>query len=96
MAQLAINLPLALMQTRWASQLNPIIANPLINGQQIDNIILTANTPLKINHNLQQLPNGWLIVDKTSFADVKRTQPFSTSTITLESSANTQISIWIY
>lgn len=96
MAQLSTKLPLELMQTKWGSALNPILALPILSGIQLNNISLTANTALVINHLLSRLPQGWFLVDNTANTVIWRTQPYNTSTITLESAANTVISIWVY
>lgn len=94
--QLSTNLPFAQMITRWASILNPFISIPILNGIQIDDIVMTANTPITINHKLGRLPQGWFVVDNSANAGIWRTQVFNTSTISLEATANTTISIWIY
>jgi hypothetical protein len=94
--QLSTSLPFNLMITKWASILNPIISIPFLSGRQINNIILTANTPFSINHGLQRLPQGWFVVDNQMNCTVWRTQPFNQSTLFLESNANTIISIWVY
>lgn len=96
MAQLSTKLPWELAQTKWASSLNPILALPILSGNQIDNITLTASTPKVINHLLQRMPQGWFVVDNTANAVIWRTAAFNDLTITLESSANTVISIWVY
>lgn len=94
--QLSTNLPFAQMITRWASILNPLISIPILSGIQIDDIVMTANTPITINHKLGRLPQGWFVVDNSASAAIWRTQVFNTSTISLEATANTTISIWIY
>ncbi len=58
MANLAQQLTLSDMQTKWASQLNPIIANPLNNASVLQNISLIAGTNV-INHKLGQKLQGW-------------------------------------
>lgn len=93
---LSTKLDWSLANPKWAATLNPLLALPLVNGQQLDGIILVANTPQNVNHSLGQQPQGWFVVDSTGFANLKRTQPFNASTITLEASANTTVSIWIY
>lgn len=96
MASISPKLPWELAQTKWAATINPILALPILNGNQIDSIILKANTPLSVNHLLQRMPQGWFVVDNTSGAVIWRSAPFNSLTIVLESSANTTISIWIY
>lgn len=93
---LSSNLPWALANAKWAATINPVLSNVLIQGQQIDSIVLAANKPKAINHGLQQLPQGWFLVDNIANAVVWRTSAFTTTTLTLEASANTVISIWVY
>lgn len=96
MAQLSTKLPWELAQTKWAGTLNPVLAIPMLAGNQISNISLTASTPLVINHLLQRMPQGWFLTDNTANAVIWRAAAFSNTTITLESSANTTISFWVY
>ncbi len=96
MADLSTKLPWEQAAPRWASQLNPIIKNPLVTGQQINNILLLASIPTTIYHSLGQAPQGWIVVDNMVNAYIIRTQPFNAKSITLQSSADTTISIWIY
>lgn len=96
MAQLSTKLPWDLASPRWASELNPILALPILQGIQIDNVVLTMSTPRVINHLLQRKPQGWFLVDNDSDSTVWRTEPFNNLTLTLESSADTTVSIWVY
>lgn len=89
-------IPYAQMLTKWSSILNPLIANTITQGLQIDAIYLTANTPLAINHGLERSPIGWFLTDITTAANVFRADVFNPTNITLEASANTVISIWVY
>lgn len=93
---LSPKLPWEQAAPKWSSQINPLLALPLVNGQQISGIILAAGVPLVIYHSLGQLPQGWFVVDNIANSYIIRTQPFNSKTITLESSANTTIAIWIY
>ena len=88
---------LMLMQKQWSSQLNPVLANALLTGTQLSNsITLVANTPLTFNTYLGRQMVGWIITDNTANCTVWRTQPLNSQTLTLESSADTTISLWIY
>lgn len=51
-------LPLDQMATTWASQLNPIIANPTIDNLVLKNVSLVAGTNV-INHRLSRPLQGW-------------------------------------
>ena len=96
MAQLSTKLPWDLAQTKWAATLNPVIAVPMLSGNQIDSIVMVSGIPQAINHLLQRKMQGWFLTDNTANANVWRTQPFNDTTITLQASANTNISIWVF
>jgi hypothetical protein len=89
-------LPLELMQTVWAQQLNPLIANVLTQGVAITGIKLAATTPLVIPTTLSRMQQGWIITDINANAVVWRTAPFNSQNITLEASAAATISIWVF
>jgi hypothetical protein len=94
-AQLPQKLSLDMLQTRWASQLNPLLANPLNNMSTLKDIKLTTGVNV-INTLLGRMQQGWVIVDKQGPADVYRSAPFNDLTLTLTSSANVTISIGVY
>jgi hypothetical protein len=93
---LSTKLPVPLMQTQWASEINPLLANPSNNSRVITGIVLVANTPQVVNHKLGRKMQGWEIADINANANVWRTQPFNAQTITLESSANVTINIRVF
>lgn len=84
------------MQTKWAAQINPVIANSIIQGVQLTGIVLNANTPKTVATTLSRMQLGWIITDNMASCSVWRTQPFNSNNLTLESSADTTISIWVY
>ena len=96
MALLSTKLPWELAQTKWAATLNPVLQIPLLDGNLISDISLTASTPKAINHLLQRMPRGWFLTDNTANAVVWRSSTFTTTTITLEASADTNISLWVF
>lgn len=85
---------LEMLQTKWASILNPIVDAPLSQSVQLDGVVLTAGNNL-INHRLGRQPQGWEIVDTTAAATIYRTS-WDNLTLALNSSANTTVSIRIY
>ncbi len=85
-----------LAQTRWAGTLNPVLSLPILNGNQINNVDLDANTPTVINHLLQRMPQGWIVTDNMADTSIWRTAEWTTTSITLEASADTTISLWVY
>lgn len=95
-APLSPNLAWPLANPLWAQALNPVINNPLIQGKQINDVVLVANTPLTIPHGLNQMMKGWFPVDNTASCTLWRTQPLNKKTLTIEASANTTVSLWVY
>jgi hypothetical protein len=88
-------LPLAQMQTTWASQINPVLNNQLVNGLLLTGIVLAAG-PNTISHKLGRQMQGWVVTDSTSAVTVYRSAPFNSSTLTLTSSGAGQLSLWVF
>lgn len=86
---------LLLLQTQWTSQLNPLLANPLVNGILLKNVSL-ANGVTTVNHLLGRKMQGWFITDINGAASVYRSQPFNSLTLTLTSSAQVTVSLYVF
>ena len=82
-------------QTQWAQQLDPLIKNVLTQGNFLQNVSITSGTNV-INHQLGRTQLGWYIVDQNAAATFYRSQPFNNLTLTLNSSANCVISLWVF
>lgn len=93
--QLPQKLPLDLMQTRWASILNPFLRNPL-NGMQIITGVSLGVGATAIDHLLGRMQQGWTILDVNGAATIYRSQPFNDKTLTLTSSAAVTVNIGVY
>lgn len=93
---LSSKLPWELANPKWAAELNPILALPLLAGNQINGIVLVSGVAKSINHLLQRMPQGWFVVDKNANANIWRTVAWTTTTITLEANANVTINLWVY
>ena len=93
---LSQHLPWELARTKWAATLNPVLSLPILGGQQITGISLSAAVPKEIPHSLGQIVQGWILVDNNAASTIHRTQPLNAKTITLQASINSIISIWIY
>lgn len=86
------------MQTRWASELNPIIANPLLNGQLLTNVALINGTTV-VNHGLGRKLVGWIIVGINGAAQIydnQATNQMPQLTLSLTSDAAVQVAIWVF
>jgi len=92
---LPINLTLPMMQTKWKSQLDPVLANSLNDVSIISNIPLIDGVTV-INHGLGRTQQGWFLVDIQGAATVYRSAPFNSSTLTLTSSAAVTCSIGVF
>jgi hypothetical protein len=86
---------LQMLQTQWASQLNPVLANPLTDPLIIKNVSLASGANV-INHKLQRMQQGWILSDITASATIYRSQPFNDLTLTLTSSAPCTVSLVVY
>jgi hypothetical protein len=97
MAKLAQKLSMDQLQTKWASQLNPVLANLLVQGQLLQDQSLINGTTT-INHRLGRTLNGWFVVSPKASATVYEatSQPNPTLTLTLISSAALDCSIWVF
>lgn len=92
---LSTNLPLNLLETKWASILNPIISNPMTNMAILKDVSLVTGTNI-INHLLQQMQLGWIITDIQGAATIYRNAAFNDLTLSLHSSAPVTVSIGVF
>lgn len=89
------NLNLMLMQTKWKSDLDPIIKNSLLSGFAINGTHL-ANGVTVINHLLSRMMVGWFITDVNAAATIYRSQPLNNKTLTLTSNAACIVNLWVF
>ena len=92
---LSTKLDWSLANTQWAQSLNPIIANPLLQGKLIQNYILIVGNNI-INHGLNRLQIGWFIVDQNAVSSIYRSASFNSQTLTLNSSGAVTVSLWCF
>lgn len=83
------------MQTAWKSQLDPVLANPLVDGILLKNVALD-NGETQINHLLGRKPLGWFLVDQNAAASIYRAQPMTILTLTLFSDSAVTVSLWVF
>lgn len=94
---LPINLPLPTMQTRWKSEIDPVLSNPLNSISVLENVSLLSGTNT-VNHLLGRTMQGWFLVDLQGASSIHRpsTSPFNSTTLTLISSADVIASIGVF
>lgn len=98
MNRLPQQLTLDQLMPKWAAVINPILASPIVNGLQLDNIVLTIGDNV-INHKLGRKLQGWIIVRKNAQAGIFDTQDVNQMpqlTLNLTSDADVTVSLWVY
>ena len=83
------------MQTAWASQLNPVVANPQSSARLITGLTLQSGSNV-INHGLGRLMQGWILTDLSGAATIYRSAPMNNLTLTLTSSALVTVSLSVF
>lgn len=58
-----------MMQSQWAGQLNPLLAEPLLNGQHIKNVALAVGETA-IAHGLGRAIQGWILTRVRAAANI--------------------------
>lgn len=84
-----------LSSDRWATALNPLLTNPLVNGHLLTNLQL-INGVTTVNHLLGRKMQGWYVVDIDGAAEIYRSQPLNNLTLTLTSNADITVSLWVF
>jgi hypothetical protein len=91
-------LPLDLLQTKWAQELDPVLKFPPVKGVLLKSIALTTGTNV-VNHRLSRNLQGWVITRIKSAATIYDQQDSNQTpalTLILVSSADAVIDLWVY
>jgi len=88
-------LPLDRMQSIWKQEIDPVLANPILKGNQLKNIALNTGITV-INHLLSRQQQGWFLTDIDAPATVYRSAAFNNLTLTLTSNAACTVNLWVY
>lgn len=86
------------VQTRWASILNPLLSNPLLNGVVLKQVQLASGSNI-INHKLGRKLQGFIITRQRGPANIYDTQDNNSMpdlTLHLESSASVSCDIYVF
>ena len=85
----------SLLQNQWKSILDPIVANPIVQGSQLTGIALTTS-PTTVPHKLGRTQQGFFITDINAAATIFRTGDFNASNMVLTASAACTVNIWVF
>lgn len=93
----SLDQPFSLMQTNWASQLNPLLSNPINKGIILPNVALVSGDNI-INHKLGRNIQGWMVTDMTiGFAQIyRKVNANPLLSMTLNSNATTTINLLVF
>lgn len=89
---------LSMLQTQWASQINPVLSNPANDSLVLKNVSLTAGSNT-INTRLGRKLQGWQIVRQRGPSSIYDTQDNNQQpdlTLLLNSSANVSVDILVF
>lgn len=89
------NKDFSLMQTQWASQLNPLLSNPTNNSSLLKNISLVSGTNV-VNTLLGRKMQGWIVADVDAAVQIYRSAPFNDLTLTLNSSGPAIVTLVVF
>ncbi len=95
---LSTKLPWELANPKWAASLNPILANPLMGGLLIQNVVV-ASGDNTINHGLGEKLQGYFVVMSSAgltFYDKQATNPRPQLTLILNASGAAVISLYVF
>lgn len=99
MASLPLTIPASTQDTRWKALLDPVLGNPLVNGQMLQNLSLTGGTPNTINHGLGRALQGYVVLlssTAATFHDNQSTNSMTNLTLILVPSATTTVSLYVF
>lgn len=90
--------PFQLMQNRWASVLDPILACPIPQGILLPNVTLASGDNV-VNHRLGRELQGWIIVRQRAASQLYDKQDSNTRpalTLLLNASAPVSVDLFVF
>lgn len=88
---------LMLMQTRWQSIINPVLALPILDGRLINNIPIQIGLNY-IDHKLGRKQRGWIVADVDFTSQIYRdpSRPLNDKTLYLISDQACTLALWVF
>ena len=87
-----------LANPKWAATLNPLLGNPLVNGQILSGIVVKSGTNV-INHGLTRKLQGYIVIlnsANVTFYDSQQTNQMPDRTLQLIASGAATISLYVF
>lgn len=87
-----------LANPKWAATLNPILGNPLVNGNILTGIVLKSGVNT-INHGLGRKLQGYVVILNSSastFHDNQSTNQYPDLTLVLNASGTATVSLYVF
>lgn len=95
MVTLPQQLTLPMMQTVWASALNPLLTNPMNDGVFLPNVSVVSGVNV-INHLLQRKMQGWVVTDIDAAVTYFRSAAFNNLTLSLTFSGPAVVTLYVF
>ena len=92
------SIPWPVANQRWASILNPVIANPITQGNLLKDVSLSNGTTI-VNHKLGKDLSGWFVVGINGVATIYDNQASNQTpnlTLSLTSNAAVIVNLWVF
>lgn len=86
---------LSMLQSQWATQIDPVLAQPLNKGLILKSVALISGVTV-INHKLARTLQGYIIVDQNAAASIYRSAAKNDKTLTLTSSAAVTVDLLVF
>lgn len=86
---------LTLLQSAWASIIDPFLKNPIFKGNILKSVALINGVTI-INHLLSREQQGYIITDQNAAASIYRSAAFNDKTLTLASNAAVVVNLYVY
>lgn len=88
-------LPWEIAQSQWASQINPVLNNPLNSVSVLKSVALVSGVN-KISHKLGRVQQGWFLTDINAAITYYRSEPFNDLSLTLTCSGAAIANIGVF
>lgn len=94
-APLSPKLDWSLANPIWANTLNALLSMPQSSGLILQGVVLVSGTTV-IPHKLGRMMQGWTLTDINGAAQIYRSAPLNSTTLTLISTAAVTISLEVF